>query len=197
MATSFAQCKTAADRGKKASRCLLVLCAYVLFLRGLMSTPAPFALEGRLAPILVATPRHSLQTSVCGDLQTGRTRLGVEQRKSSLRLATQHVHCKVPCNVQPLIARSPHTSRTMRRTTPRTTLRRCSTRTAAPMRRNVSSSLNHSQQHNRSLVPARVPLPRLFGQVVSMRNHQLARSAAQFQSQRANARHRPTFQHTN
>ena len=107
------------------------------------------------------------------------------------------MHCKVPCNVQPLTARSPHTSRTMRRTTPRTTLGRCSTRTAAPMRRNVSSSLKHTQQHNGTLVPARVPIPCPFGQVASMRNQQAQKGTAQLQSPRANARHRSTFQHTN
>ena len=85
----------------------------------------------------------------------------------------------------------------MRRTTPRTTLGRCSTRTAAPMRRNVSSSLKHTQQHNGTLVPARVPIPCPFGQVASMRNQQAQKGTAHYQTQRANARHRPTFQHTN
>ena len=84
----------------------------------------------------------------------------------------------------------------MRRTTPRTTLGSCSTRTAAPMRRNVSSSLKHTQQHNGTLVPARVPFSCLFGQVASMRNQQAQKSTAHFQTQRANARHRPTFPHT-
>ena len=85
----------------------------------------------------------------------------------------------------------------MHRTTAHTTLRRCSTRTAAPMRRNVSFSLKHTQQHNGTLVPARVPIPCLFGQVASMRNQQAQKRAAQLQLQRANARHRPTFQHMN
>ena len=128
---------------------------------------------------------------------TSKTRLGTLSSQSSLRLATQHVHCKVPCNVQPLKARSPHTSRTMRRTTPRTTLSRCSTRTAAPMRRNVSSSLKHTQQHNGTLVPARVPIPCPFGQVASMRNQRAHKNSTHFQTQRAKARHRPTFPHTN
>ena len=85
----------------------------------------------------------------------------------------------------------------MRRTTARTTRRRCSTRTAAPMRRNVSSSLKYTQQHNGKLVPARVPFPCPFGQVASMRNQQAQKDAAHLQTQRANARHRPTFPHTN
>ena len=104
--------KSAASRGKTSSRqpSRVVLVAFVLSLWGPMLTPAPFALEGRPAPIPVVTPRHSLQTSALGDLQTGCTRLGAKQGNSSLRLATQHVHSKVPCDVHSLIARSPHTS---------------------------------------------------------------------------------------
>ena len=112
MATLSVRRKTVTSRGRTSScqPSRVVLVALVLVLRGSMSTPAPSALEGRLVPILVETPRHSLQTSALGDLQTGCTRLGAIQCKSSLRLDTQHVHCKVPCNVQPLTARSPHTS---------------------------------------------------------------------------------------
>ena len=65
------------------------------------------------------------------------------------------------------------------------------------MRRNVSTSRKHTQQHNSKFVPARVPVPCLFGQVASMRNQQTQKGTAQFQTQRANARHRPTFPHTN
>ena len=65
------------------------------------------------------------------------------------------------------------------------------------MRRNVSTSLKHTQQHNSSLVPARVPIPYPFGQVASMRNQQVQKGTVQLQTQRANARHRLTFPHTN
>ena len=65
------------------------------------------------------------------------------------------------------------------------------------MRRNVSSSLNTTQKHNSPLVPARVPIPCTFGQVASMRNQLAPNGTAQLQLQRANARHRPTFQYTN
>ena len=109
LATSSAQCKTAADRGRTSSFQFLRLLLVELVLSPTLK-PLPSALEGQLAPTPDATPCRSSQTSALGDLQTGCTMLGAKQRKSSLRLATQHVHCKVPCNVQSLTVRNPHTS---------------------------------------------------------------------------------------
>ena len=109
LATSSAQYRIATGRGRTSSFQFLRLLLVELVLSPTWK-PFPSALEGQLAPTPDATPCRSLQTSALGDLQTGRTRLGAKQRKSSLRLATQHVHCKVPCNVQSLTARSPHTS---------------------------------------------------------------------------------------
>ena len=109
LATSSAQHKIAADRGRTSSLQFLQLLLATLVLSP-MSKPLPSALEGLPAPNPDATPCRSSQTSALGELQTGCTMLGAKQRKSSLRLATQHVHCKVPCNVQSLTARNPHTS---------------------------------------------------------------------------------------
>ena len=109
LATSSVQYKSAADRGRTSLLQLLRL-HLVALVPFPTWTPLPSALEGQLAPIPDATPCRSSQTSALGDLQTGCTMLGAKQRKSSLRLATQHVHCKVPCNVQSLTARNPHTS---------------------------------------------------------------------------------------
>ena len=99
-------------RHKSAKAARMSVPALVLVRRSPTSMPpSPSALEGRLAPKLrVGTPYHSSQTSTLGDLQTGCTMLGAKQGNSSLRLATQHVHSKVPCNVPPLTARSPHKS---------------------------------------------------------------------------------------
>ena len=63
-ATSFAQCRTAVAHDTKASPLVLVL-----VLRVLLLTPAPSALEGRLAPILVVIPSRSSHVRA-SDLQT-------------------------------------------------------------------------------------------------------------------------------
>ena len=88
LATWFAPRRTAASRGRTSFQLALVLVPPVLTL-----TPPPAVLEGQPAPILVATPRHSSQTSALGELQTGYTMLGKQLagvRFTSAQRAKQH-----------------------------------------------------------------------------------------------------------
>ena len=103
------------------------------------------------------------------------------------------MHCKVPCNVQPLTAHRPHSSRTMCSTTLHLSTRQMFDPNRRPYATERLLFTQTTQQHNRTLVPARVPIPCPFGQVASMRNQLAPNGTAQLQPQRANARHRPTF----
>ena len=88
LATWFAPRRTTANRGRTSFQLALVLAPPVLTL-----TPPPIVLEGQPAPILVATPRHSSQTSALGELQTGYTMLGKQLagvRFTSAQRAKQH-----------------------------------------------------------------------------------------------------------
>ena len=94
------------------------------------------------------------------------------------------LHSKVPCGKVPTTAihRIMHRSKTRCSTTPHTALM-LSTRTAIPIRRNVTTAFKTATQ---TIVPARVPVPRSRAQFASMRNVQAQNCADPFKPQRAN-----------
>ena len=221
LATLFVQHKIATARGRISSLQLLQLLLFLLVALVLFPTlkPFPSALEGQPAPNPAATPCRSSQTSALGDLQTGYTMLGSGTGRGSfhecatsktilgtLKFSTvpcdalyPTLHVKVPCVKGPITARHqsrrPHTSRTLCRTTPHTAI----VRPEPPPLCDGTSPL-HSKQHSNTIVHvfqlvfhSRVRSGKSRRCVINKRK----KGTAQFQTQRADARHRPTFPHTN
>ena len=137
--------------------------------------PFPSALEGRPAPTHAAIPSHSWQASVtrvrC--LQTvntmlGKTLAGIRSTSAQRAKHTRHTEfTTVPCDISPTRSlpsslrkssnhcrkQSPHTMPRQGAAPRHTTAH--STRTAVPIRRNVSFTLKTTRN---TVVPARVPV---------------------------------------